>query len=164
MRPILLAALLTGLAGVASAQTPATPATARASAAISVTHAWARATTPMAKTAAAYFTVTDGGAADRITGATTPVAETAELHRTTDDNGVMRMRPVEGGLAVPQGGSVTLSPGGYHLMLTGLKQPLKSGESFPVTLTFAHAAPVTVQVHVQSMGGGGGMAGMQMGK
>jgi len=99
--------------------------------------------------------------------ASTPVAATAEVHETTNDNGVMRMRPVPT-LALEPGKSVTLTPGGYHLMLMGLKHPLKQGDSFPLTLTFAHAAPVTVQVSIAGPGASamdhaamhGGMQGM----
>jgi periplasmic copper chaperone A len=65
----------------------------------------------------------------------------------------MKMRPVAA-LPVAPGKPVTLSPGGYHVMLMGLKQPLIKGESFPLMLTFEHASPITVRVQVENAGAG----------
>ena len=141
MRPALLpvaALLLT--TGVAAAQTTPT-----------VEQPWARATAGSGKTGAAYLMLTAHGQGDRLTGASTPVADMAELHQSSEDHGVMRMRPVEG-LALDPGMPVTLAPGGMHLMLMDLKQPLKQGTTFPLTLTFEHAPPVTVQVPVKAAG------------
>jgi periplasmic copper chaperone A len=157
---LLLRAAILGLLAV--------PALAQ-SGGVTVERAWARATAPSAKTGGAYLTLTDHGAADQLVGISTPVAATAEVHETTNDNGIMRMRAVPS-LALEPGRSVTLEPGGYHVMLIGLTQTLKRGESFPMTLTFAHAPPVTVQVSVAGPGAtsmdhpGGmhdGMPGMQ---
>ena len=116
-----------------------------------VEHAWARATVAVVKTGAAYFTITGHGAADRLLSATTPVAERAELHVTRNEGNVMRMRPVDG-LAVPATGAVTLDPGGYHLMLVGLKQPLVAGQHFPLALTFQNAGAMRVEVVVEAAG------------
>ena len=116
---------------------------------ISVEHAWARASA--ATTAAAYLTVTDHGQADRLVGASTPVAATAGVHETIDDHGVMKMRPAAN-LALEPGKPVTFKPGGYHVMLTGLKAPLKAGDTFLLTLTFEHAQPITVTVAVEAAG------------
>ena len=123
---------------------------------IEVTDAWAR-MPPGGKNGAAFLTLTDRGAADRLIGASAPVAERTELHESIDDHGVMKMRPVE---AVPlaTGTPVTLMPGGKHIMLMGLKEPLAPGTTFPLTLRFEHAAPVTVQVTVGSVGGMSGLA------
>jgi copper(I)-binding protein len=117
---------------------------------ISVEHVWARATAGTTSTAAVYLTVTDNGQPDRLIGLSTPVAATAELHETIHDGGVMKMRPVAG-IALEPGKPVTFSPGGYHVMLTGLKKPLKAGDSFPLTLTFEHAQPITVTVKVEAV-------------
>lgn len=115
---------------------------------LSVTAPWARATAPSARNGGAFMVVTNGGTeADRIVAAQTPVAEKAELHTHQMDNGVMKMRPVDA-IAVAPGEPVTLRPGGLHVMLLGLKQPLTQGSHFPVTLTFAKAPPVTVEVPV----------------
>jgi copper(I)-binding protein len=67
----------------------------------------------------------------------------------TMDGGVMRMRQVEGGIAVPAKGSLQLRPGSYHIMFMGLKRQLRHGERFPVTLRFQRAGSVTVQFAVQ---------------
>ena len=79
-------------------------------------------------------------------------------------SGVMQMREVADGLNVPAGGSVTLKPGSYHVMLIGLKRPLTAGETFPLTLSFAKAGNISVTVPVQAMNAtqdkGGGMSGM----
>jgi copper(I)-binding protein len=142
MRVFLLAAGL-GLALAA-------PAVA-ADTSITISHAWARATAASAMTGGAFLTLTAKGGADTLVGASTPVAKTAELHRTADQNGVMKMLPVPK-LALPAGQAVTFKPGGYHIMLMGLKHPLKRGESFPLTLRFEHAAPQTVSVAVEGPG------------
>ncbi len=115
---------------------------------LSVTAPWARATAPSARNGGAFMVVTNGGTEpDRIVSAQTPVAEKAELHTHQMDNGVMKMRPVDA-ITVAPGEPVTLRPGGLHVMLLGLKQPLTQGSHFPVTLTFAKAPPVTVEVPV----------------
>src|SRR5690606_10830983 len=83
-----------------------------------------------------------------------PVAETAELHTHIKDGEVMRMRPVEA-IEVPAGGSVTLKPGGDHVMLMSLRAPLKEGETFPLTLIFEHRGSREVDVTVKSVGATG---------
>ncbi len=118
---------------------------------VTVDHPWARATAGNATTGAAYVTLTETGTADTLTGASTPAAKTAEVHETINDNGVMKMRPV-GSLPLVAGTQVKMEPGGKHIMLMGLKAPLKAGDKFPLTLTFAHAAPVTVTVVVEAAG------------
>ena len=70
-------------------------------------------------------------------------------------DGVMNMRKVEGGLVIPAGGSASLSPGGFHLMLMGLTAPLKEGQMVPLTLTFEKAGPIEVQLQVDKMGATG---------
>jgi len=142
MHKIILAVAVLAATGV-HAQTPAP--------AITVENVWARATAPSAKTGALYLTIIDHGAPDRLTGVTTPVADMAGLHQTTMQDNVMRMRPVDG-LAVTAGAPVKLAPGGYHVMLMGLKQQLKPGQSFPVTLTFAQAGTVQASATVASAG------------
>jgi hypothetical protein len=73
------------------------------------------------------------------------------------------MRPVPGGLELPPGKPVSLQPGGYHIMLTGVKAPLQGGQSIPVRLTFEHAAPLDIMVTVRPLtGGSGSMPGMKM--
>ena len=115
-----------------------------------IAHPWARASAGAAKTGAAYLTITDQGPPDRLTGVSTPIAGTAELHESMQEMGMMKMRPVPG-IALDTGKSVTLAPGGYHVMLMGLKAPLKAGETFPLTLTFEHAAALTVTISVEGI-------------
>jgi len=129
---------------------------------VEVKNAWARSTPAGAKIGAAYLTV-QSSAGDRLTGASTPAAQTAQLHTMSMEGGVMKMRQVDG-IDLPAGQPVTLKPGGYHIMLMGLGQPLKAGQSFPLTLTFAKAGSQTVNVTVQNVGamGPGGQGGMEM--
>jgi hypothetical protein len=135
-------------------------------ASIACDQAWARPTAGAGTTGAAYLTLTNNGAPDELVGASTPIAASAGVHETIDDHGVMKMRPVAS-IALPPGKQVTFRPTGYHVMLIGLKAPLKLGDSFPLTLSFAHAQPVTVTVKVQAgaagMGNGSmpGMPGMR---
>lgn len=134
---------------------------------ISLDHVWARPTPGAATPGVAYFTVIDKGQPDKLVGVSTPIAAAAELHETVNDNGVMKMRPVQS-VALAPGKPVTFKPGSYHVMLMGLKNPLKVGDSFPLTLTFEHAQPITVTVKVEAAGNAGmghgdmpGMPGMK---
>ncbi len=128
---------------------------------VTVQEAWARASAGPATTGAAYVTLMGADQPDGLVGASTPVAATAEVHETTNDNGVMKIRPV-GPISIPPHQTVTLSPGGYHIMMMGLKQKLVAGESFPLTLNFTHTAPITVQVKVQPAGSPAPMDHMKM--
>ncbi|MBP2230590.1 copper chaperone PCu(A)C [Azospirillum agricola] len=119
---------------------------------IAIDHPWARATAPSAPNGAAYFVLNSVGPdGDRLLSASTPVAEKAELHTHLMDNGVMKMRPVNA-IEVTPGSPAALAPGGLHVMLLGLKQPLVKGRSFPLTLVFEKAGAATVQVDVQGAG------------
>jgi hypothetical protein len=131
--------------------------------------AWSRATPPGASTAAVYVTLTspDG---DRLVGASSPASSGASVHKMSMEGNVMRMRAVPGGLALPAGQAVVLKPSGYHIMLTGLKVPLKQGQTVRVHLTFAKSAPVDLVAPIAGIGasappGGAarqGMSGMKM--
>jgi hypothetical protein len=151
---ILVAALLA--ASPAMAQTSSPP-----SSTVQVQGAWARATTPHAQSGGIFLTLTDQGAPDRLVGAATPVATTAEVHQTANDHDVMKMEAVPT-LDLPPGKPVALTPGGYHIMLMGLKQQLKPGDTFPVTLTIAKAPPVTTTVTVGKAGASGPVGGSDM--
>jgi copper(I)-binding protein len=117
--------------------------------AITAEHAWARASA--GASGAAYVTLKGGAEEDALVSVSTPVAASAAVHESFSDNGIVKMRPAPS-LAIPAGRVVALAPGGYHVMLMGLKQPLVAGQSFPLTLAFAHAAPVTVDVQVHGVG------------
>jgi periplasmic copper chaperone A len=117
-----------------------------------VDHAWARATPGAARTGAVYFRI-ESPTDDRLIGLTSPVAAKAELHTHLEENGVMQMREVVGGLAVPAGQEVELKPSGLlHVMLIDLNQKLKAGDSFPLTLTFERAGSRDVTVKVERLG------------
>ncbi len=153
-----LLALLAAFAGPALAQ-------GASSTSITVEQPWSRATPNGAKTGAVYLTIDNkSGTADQLTGASSDVADKVQIHQMKVENGVMKMREIPGGLSVPANGSVTLKPGGYHVMLIGLKKPLAVGEKFPLTLKFAKAGTISVTVPVQAMGAtqdtGGNMGGM----
>jgi copper(I)-binding protein len=144
-----------GIAGLVFA---AMPAAAQAPT-IEVQNAWSRAA-PAAGTGVVFLNITDHGAPDRLVGVASPVAEQAALHETTQDNGVMRMRPVAE-LRVETGKTVSLAPGGYHIMLMHLKQALKEGDQVPVVLTFEKAGAVAVSAAVSKVGGGMPHAGQE---
>jgi len=108
-----------------------------------------------------------GGGGDRLVSGETPAAGKLEIHEMSVSDGVMKMRPIDGGLALAPGQTVKLVPGGYHLMLIDLKKPLKAGDKVPVTLNFEKAGKVTVSLGVQGLGAadhGGGGGSMMMKK
>ena len=119
--------------------------------ALTIQHPWSRATAGAAKSGALYLTVQNNGAeADRLTGVSTAVSAKAELHLSGMNGDVMTMRATDE-VAVPAGGSAVFEPKGAHIMLVGLKQPLKKGERFKATLHFATAGDVEVDVTVQGI-------------
>lgn len=126
---------------------------------IQVLQPFARATP--AKVGGVFLTLKNSGAtADTLLKAASPAAASVELHTHVKDGDAMRMRPVEN-IPVPANGQTALEPGGYHIMLIDLRQPLKEGASLPLTLTFEKAGTVTLQVPVVKAGapapmGGGG--------
>jgi copper(I)-binding protein len=124
----------------------ATPAFAE----IAVHDAYARASTAMSASGAAFMVIDNpGGEADRLIAASTDAAERAELHTHLEDaNGVMRMIHVEEGFELPADGGITLQRGGMHVMLLGLTEPLEQGDTVSITLTFEKAGDVTVDVPV----------------
>lgn len=133
------------------ALTAAFPALAHTTGGMQVKGAYATAT-PQA--GAVYFTIENHSPGDdRVVSATTEVAGKAELHTSkADANGVMRMAPIDGGITVPQGEKHELAPGADHLMLMDLKQKLRPGDTFPLTVTFETFGPVTVEVTVVKPG------------
>lgn len=121
---------------------------------LEIGHPWARMTPAGAKVGGGYLTVhNEGKDADTLVSATAEVAGKVEIHEMAVKDGIMTMRPLPDGVAVPAGAEVKLAPGGYHLMLLDLKQPLKEGESFKGTLTFAKAGTVNVEFKIEGMAG-----------
>jgi periplasmic copper chaperone A len=118
-----------------------------------ISQAWSRATPSGAKVAGGYLTIENKGSSpDRLVGGSGNVAGKLEVHEMTTENGVMKMRPLEKGLVIEPGKTVKLTPGGYHLMMFDLKNPLKQGDKVPVTLEFEKAGKVTLSLDVQAVG------------
>ena len=116
---------------------------------VSVSGAFARASaTPSTKAGAVYFTIrNESASADTLTGVVTDAAQMAMLHETVEENGVASMRHLES-LEIAPKETVTLAPKKLHVMLTGLKAPLKQGQHISLTLTFAKAGEVRIDVPV----------------
>lgn len=126
---------------------------------IMVEQPWARASAGNAPNGAAFMTVMNhGAAADRLVGASSPASAKAELHNHIMDQGVMRMRQIEG-IDLDPGAPVQMRPGGLHVMLIGLKAPLKAGTKLPLTLVFEKAGQVAIEVDVLDAGSMGGAMG-----
>lgn len=118
--------------------------------------AWARETVSGQTATAAYLTIENRGeSADRLVAVTAPAPARASLHMTRRDQGIARMRPIEGGLEIPPGETVTLEPGGAHIMVQGLAEPLRSGETLRLTLRFTRTGERALAVPVQTAGATG---------
>jgi periplasmic copper chaperone A len=120
---------------------------------LEVSDAWARATPSKAENGVAFLTIR-ASTPDRLVSVSSPVAKKAELHAMEMAGMVMKMRPLAG-LDIPAGQSVTLKPGGEHIMLMGLNGPLREGESFALTLTFEKGGAREVTVAVEKPGAAG---------
>lgn len=119
---------------------------------LTVAQPWTRVTPGATRTGSAYLTVINRGqAADRLIGASTPIAERAELHTHQMDGAVMRMRPVDA-IELRAGETAELKPGGLHVMLIGLKEPIRAGKPVPLTLRFEKAGAVDVELRVEAAG------------
>ncbi len=152
--PIAVALVLVAVFGVAASATAHEFKIGQ----IGVATPWARATIGAGETGVVYLTVHNRGTAtDRLIAVSTPIAKRAALHTHKMDKGVMRMRPVEA-IELAQGKTITLAPGGTHIMLMGLKYPLREGGMFPLTLTFAEAGSATIAIDIQSATAAGGHA------
>jgi hypothetical protein len=149
MKYLLLASALLLCACGAPQQTPAPPAHAPAqSAGIAVSGGWASPTPGGVAVSAGYMTITNNSdTADTLTGASSPRAASVEIHRMSMEGAVMQMRPA-GPLPIPAHQSITLAPGGLHLMFQGVSTPFAEGESIPVQLIFEHAGSVSAELPV----------------
>ena len=134
MKKLLIASLLT-LTASAWAQTT-----------VKVEDAWVRGTVASQKATGAFMRLTSAADA-RLVSATSPVAEVVEIHEMAMENDIMKMRQIPG-LALPAGKATELKPGGFHIMLMGLKGQVKGGDTVPLTLTFegADKKPFTQEV------------------
>jgi periplasmic copper chaperone A len=153
--------------------------------ALEIGHPWSRATPPSAPTGAGYLSVKNTGTTpDRLLSVSSPAAGAVQVHDMKMDGSVMRMRELDGPLEIKPGETVTLKPGGFHMMLVNLKHPLEQGNTVKATLKFDTAGTVDVDYPIAAIGaaapgvpagggtmmmqGGGGMnmdhGGMQMNK
>jgi copper(I)-binding protein len=144
LRLLVLGALLGATAACTSGATPL-------AATVTVSGAWVRVAATTGAPTAAYLVIANpGGQADALLSVSTPAASAVEIHQTsTDMNGMTGMAAIPR-LEVPAGGTVQLAPGGFHLMVTGLKAPLTAGGTIELDLVFEHAGRVVVQADVRA--------------
>lgn len=116
---------------------------------IAIAHPHALPTVGDLGTAGVYMTFKNTGAADRLLSATTAAASSVEIHNMSMDGGMMRMRRLDG-IDLPAGGTVVLASGGLHMMVFGLKAPLRAGATFALELRFENAGKMLVQVNVET--------------
>ena len=116
---------------------------------INISVPFARATLPNAPVGGGFMTIENtGNEADRLVSVTTDVAAKSEIHEMSMDGQVMKMRALPDGLEIPAGQTITLSPGGFHLMFMGLKGAFVEGQTVNVTLTFEKAGTVELALPV----------------
>ena len=127
---------------------------AAASAQVTITDPWVRGTVPQQK-ASGLFMQIDAAQDVRLIGGSSPVAGVVEVHEMAMEGDVMKMRALKNGLEIAKGRTMALKPGGYHVMLMELKQPLKEGETIDLTLVFEKAGEVAVKVPVLKVGSPG---------
>lgn len=145
----LVATLVLGTASLAALADDHEHAHNRMEKALMVMQAWSRAMPPSAPTGAVYFTLHNpGNQQDRLIGVETPRAEKAEMHTHMHEGEIMRMQQIDS-VDVPAGGQVEFKPGGNHVMLFKLSQPLVAGEQLPLTLIFENAGEMTVDVDIR---------------
>ncbi len=141
--------------GVTFAQDTKPKAAPPQAAGVVVTAPWARATPGGAKVGAAFLELSaTAGVADKLITAKSPVAGTVELHTHIHAGGVMQMRRIDD-LPIAPGGKVVMKPGGHHIMLMDLKEPLIEGQAIELTLVFEKSGEVKVSVPVLKVGSPG---------
>jgi periplasmic copper chaperone A len=122
---------------------------------VTIAKAWARATPGGARNGVVYMAITaEPGAADRLVAARSDAARSAELHTHIHEGDVIRMRRLDA-LDVRPGQPTVLRPGGHHLMLVDLKQPLKAGDRLKLTLVFEKAGEIVVEASIEPIGSSG---------
>ena len=146
-----VAAALLALAATASLGPAPSAAHEYQAGTLKIEHPWSRPTAPGVSVGVGYMVIVNAGPADALVDASTPVAGRVELHQTRMDGGMMKMRRV-GKVDVPAGTTVRLEPGGLHMMLIGLRQPLAEGARLPLVLRFEKAGEVKVELKVETDG------------
>lgn len=125
---------------------------------VAVSDAWVRATVAKQAATGAFMRITAQQDA-RLVDVQSPIAKTVELHEMSMENNVMKMRPISG-IVLPAGQAVELKPGGYHVMLMGLAQPVSEGDTVPLTLVVETAGKkresIPVQLKARSLTGASG--------
>jgi copper(I)-binding protein len=132
---------------------------------IHIAQPWSRATPKGATAGAGYMTITNKGTTpDKVSCISDDASAKCEIHSMTMEGGVMKMRPVEGGLEIKPGETVTLAPSGFHVMFSALKHPLEQGKTVKATLKFDKAGSIDVEYPILAVGAtapgtasGGGM-------
>src|SRR5215471_14152016 len=123
---------------------------------IVVEQPWVRATPGGAKVAGGYMTITNTGSEpDRLIGGVLPQAGRFEMHEMKMNGNVMQMREVREGLEIKPGQKVELNPGGYHVMFTELREPLKQGDTLKGQLRFEKAGSADIEYRVEALGAQG---------
>lgn len=116
---------------------------------INISQPFSRATLPNAPVGGGFMTIENTGAeADRLVSVTSPASPDVQIHEMAMQGDVMKMRKLSDGLPIGAGETVTLAPGGLHLMFMGLTQRFIEGETVPVTLTFEKAGTVELELPV----------------
>lgn len=123
---------------------------------ITVSGGFSRATLPNAPVGAGYLSITNaGGSADRLISASSEIAPAVELHTMTTEGGMMKMEQLKDGIVLPPGETVTLAPGGLHIMFIGPNQPFVEGECVALTLKFEQAGDLPVMLKIGPVGASG---------
>jgi copper(I)-binding protein len=121
-----------------------------------VSQAWSRASPKGAQVASGYLTIENHAArADRLLSAASPAAAKLEIHQMRMQDGIMTMRPLDNGLSIPPDTTVTLAPGGDHIMFVGLTAPFEEGQRIPVSLNFERSGRIDTTFEVGSVGAKG---------
>lgn len=104
--------------------------------------------TPVGRQATGCYLTLTASADDRLVGVSSPVAGRGQIHESRVESNMMMMYELRDGLPLPAGQAVELKPGGVHIMLLSVTEPLKAGDTVPLTLTFASAPPVEITASV----------------
>lgn len=118
---------------------------------------WSRPAPPVAVNGAAYVSFHNmGPEQDRLISARSNIADRIEIHDHIMENGLVKMRHIEDGISLKSGEKIELKPGGMHLMLLGLQEPLVEGASFQIILQFEQAGEKLIDVPIREKSAGAG--------
>lgn len=121
---------------------------------LDISNAWARETFGRTMSAAAYVTIKNNTHSDdKLVSVSSTIAKMTEIHLSKEEDGMMKMQPVHGGIAIKKGTTLHLKPKSYHVMMMRLEKPLAKGAVFPIVLHFKKAGKVTIFVEVRDIHG-----------